>query len=540
MDNSDLIKTSNDGHGLAYPGFSVVLMQFFSIGSDRRFDEKTACATGMLSFRDKSIDHLIFIMKDEDRDKMKRYKVEGFDFELNLDEPYGIRMWGHVEVEALILFDYAVSVTYRFVFDDKLCHLSRPAATDHIIALLSSHLSAEHWSRNSGEEETNINLELSDFIVSNCPLGEDGTPLSEKESGILLDGCGRAFDTISERYKNFVVHRCSVCKNTGESNGRKHKDIFKNNSYRDFHYAMVDIWENVQHPLEDGTDLFSNTRKDRLTEEQIINHIRNCHKEELIGLMSLYPGEWPYRDPEAYEDVCGRNIAIDTDDLVLVNSNVNVVIGTYGRRGMDSPVNWAEHLEERNKYHVSWPEYLMILEMVIAKKFIIDCMKEELIAATLDSSRKSSSDLIAHNAELSMKLSRMVLQLDVVKYSKFTSHKVMFDRTTERLEIEKDMDQLVRLMDIVDNSLQNLSDYKSMKSDFVLNFILALISVASTFEILFQDIDMPFLEYVGLSSNTSAAILVWAVAAVTFFGILLVLVNAFKKVYEKMKNWFGI
>ena len=182
----------------------------------------------------------------------------------------------------------------------------------------------------------------------------------------------------------------------------------------------------------------------------------------------------------------------------------------------------------------------MILEMVIAKKFIIDCMKEELIAATLDSSRKSSSDLIAHNAELSMKLSRMVLQLDVVKYSKFTSHKVMFDRTTERLEIEKDMDQLVRLMDIVDNSLQNLSDYKSMKSDFVLNFILALISVASTFEILFQDIDMPFLEYVGLSSNTSAAILVWAVAAVTFFGILLVLVNAFKKVYEKMKNWFGI
>ena len=527
-----------DGHGLAYPGFSVVLMQFFSLDTNRTFDEAKACGTGFLSFRDKSIDHLIFIMKDEDRNKMKRYKLGGFDFTMHLDEPYPVDMWGKVKVETMILFDYVVSVTYRFVFDNSLCHLSQPVSTDHIIALLSTHLSAEHWSRNSGEEETNINLEISDFTVNGLPLGEDGALLAEKESGIVLNGCGRTFDRISERYKKFINLHCTDTAHQYKR-WKKRKENSRNNSYRDFHYAMVDVWENVSHPLEDGSDLFANNRKDRLTEAQIVEHIMDFHKEELIGLMSLYPGEWPYRDRRAYDDVCGENIAIDTDDLVLVNSNVNVVIGTYGRRGTDSPVNWEEHLEERNQYHVSWPEYLMILEMVLAKKFIIDCVKEELVAATLNTGEKSSSALIAHNAELSMRLSRMVLQLDVVKYSKFASHKVMFDRTTRRLEIQKDMEELIRLMNMVDSSLHNLSDYKSMKSDFMLNFILALISVASTFEILFQDIDMPFLEYVGLSSSTSAAILVWMVAAVTCFGILLVVVNMLKKLAARLRIWFG-
>ena len=196
-----------------------------------------------------------------------------------------------------------------------------------------------------------------------------------------------------------------------------------------------------------------------MTEAQIVSHIRDFHKPELIGLMTLYPGEWPYRDAEAYDDVCGENIAIDTDDLVLVNGNMSIVLGTYGRRGDGQEtagtvekkgVNWAEHLKERARYHVSWPEYLLILQMVLAKKYVIGRANDVLIDATLSASSTSSLDLIGQNAKLSMRLSRMVLQLDVVKYSKFASHKVMFDRTTRRLNLDNDLDRLNEMMSMVD------------------------------------------------------------------------------------------
>ena len=118
------------------------------------------------------------------------------------------------------------------------------------------------------------------------------------------------------------------------------------------------------------------------------------------------------------------------------------------------------------------------------------------------------------------------------------SHKVMFDRTTKRLDIENDQKRLIKLMEMVDSSLHNISDYKAVKSDYVLNFILAIISVVSTFEILFQDVSLPFIEYIGLTSSKTAAIMVWFVAAMAFFGILLVLVNAFRRLVEKGKRLF--
>ena len=91
-------------------------------------------------------------------------------------------------------------------------------------------------------------------------------------------------------------------------------------------------------------------------------------------------------------------------------------------------------------------------------------------------------------------------------------------------------------MEVVDNSLHNMSDYKSMRSDFILNFILALISVASTFELFFQNTEMPFLSYFGIEDNHFAAVFVWVVATVTFFGLLLVVVGLVKKVFKKIKS----
>ncbi len=528
------------GCGLRYPGFSVVLIQMFSLDKFKEFDMDKALSSGIVARITKSIDHLIFVMNRKDRENVRRFKLDGFSFSLSLDDPYHIDMKGNVQVEMLVLFGYMVSVTYRFVFDGNLCSLSEPACTDHIIALLSSHLSAEHWSRNEGEEETNINLEIKDFCISGLRISENGKVLpGGKEDTLHLEGCSRVFDELSVRYKRFVRSQCSSYRQmtTREEKYLNEKSACEDaGSYDDLHYAMVDIWENVMHHSYYGDDIFSNSRIERLTESEIVNHIRNCHQEELIGLMTLYPEEWPYRDRKSYDEICGENIAIDIDDLVLVNANVCVVIGTYGRRGTDSPVNWAEHLEERAEYHVSWPEYMSILEMVLAKKYIVNSVEDELVEASMNMSNVSSSELIARNAELSMRFSRMIVQLNIVKYSKFMSHKVMFDRTTKRLDLENDQKKLIKLMEMTDSSLHNISDYRSVKADMVLNVILAIISVVSTFEILFQNVSLPFLEYFGMKSSDTAALLVWFVAALALFGLLLLFVNIFKKIVEKFKK----
>ena len=537
---------AKDGHGLRYPGFSVVLLQIFALGSIKefRFPDKIGAA-GFISPNENGIDSLIFTMsRAEERRNIKRFSLGGFDFRLPLTEPYPVVLSGHVSVDMSLLFGHTVSISYSFVFngEDSGCTMSEPVATDHIIALLAAHMSAEHWSKNKGKSETDINMELTDFTVSGLHLDENGKYHPGVLPDLNIDGSGRVFDVISRRYKEFVLESCTKeRRNVSVEEKRLYRKYSKAalaGSSDDFHYAMVDVWENVSHPFaEDGEegDLFSKDRKNKLSEADIVNHIRDWHKPELIGLMTLYPGEWPYRDAEAYDSVCGQNIAIDTDDLVLVNDNVCVVIGTYGRRGADSPVDWEEHLLERSKYHVSWPEYLLILEMVLAKKYVIEYASDQLIDATLGVDNVSSSDIIAHNAELSMRLSRMELQLDIVKYSKFMSHKVMFDRTTERLGLEKATERLNSMMDVVDNSLHNLSDYKAMKSDFTLNIILALISIASVFELFFQNSRMPFLAHFGFETEPWAVTLVCVVAALTIFGLLLVVANVVRNIYRKIK-----
>lgn len=537
---------SEDGHGLKYPGFSVVLLQVFSVEDVKDFVKPTVLLrTGCIKPVENGIDCLIFNTIESNSDNIQRYELPGFDFTMPLEDPYPVTLSGHVKVKMSILFKNTVSISYRFVFDgsETLCKMSEAVSTDHIIALLATHLSAEHWSKNKGKSETDINMEISDFRVDGMRIDSNGCYIAGQPESFTLDGAGRVFDKISSRYKLFIKSNCTRFK---KSVTREQKIIYRkkyatvaNDSMYDFHYAMVDIWEDVMHPVSENgatADLFGNGRPDRLSEAEVVSHIRDMHKPELIGLMTLYPGEWPYRDAKAYDEVCGENIAIDTDDLVLVNNNVCVVIGTYGRRGADSPVDWEEHLTERSKYDVSWPEYLLILEMVIAKKFVVINAKDQLIEATLGVDDVTASELIAQNASLSVKLSRLVLQLDVVKYSRFMSHKVMFDRTTHRLELDKDIELLNRMMDIVDNSLHNMSDYKSMKSDSMLNFILVLISMASTFQLFFMDSEMPFLNQFGLPGSKFATSLLWVVATVTVFAILLLFYKGLRNIWKKIKN----
>lgn len=637
---------SKDGHGLAFPSFSVVFIQTFSIHGNLEFvlpvDAVLSDYKGVIKkiaeeaeetkvfksvaehagkpvvYMHQNIERQIFVMDGQENSlemkklcgdgKIKRnrltkrymkplganesvpesslvwrfpkkavyrFSLRGFDFHMPLrpteEEDFTpIDLVGHVNVEMSLFFGNTVSMTYRFFFDGNSSKiLSVPevdggkqentdAMTDHIIALLSTYLGAEYWSADSEEGDSNINLE-STFIAKDFWIDEEGreVPESERVDLNMREG-GRAFDRIALRYKKFLYNRY-----TAYREGLSMDDMREHEHFRvlngvsvinDHHYAMVDIPEFLKHPvaLEDGSveDLFSKSRTPKLSEAEIINHIRDYHKPELIGLMTLYPGEWPYRDGASFEEVCGENIAIDTDDQVMVGTNLAVVIGTYGRRSDEvkqgqvsgvandgtlvqkQGVDWAKHLEERARYHVSWPEYLMILQMVLAKKYVIGFAKDQLIDVALQARDKSAEELIGKNADLGMRLSRQIIQLDVVKYSKFASHLVMFDRTTRRLHLDDDMEKLKEVTDMVDNSLHNLSDYKAMKSDFLLNMILVIVSVASTFELLFQNSEMPFLSYFEIPSDSLSAWLVLIVATITIFAILLTLKSALKKVWN--------
>ena len=561
---------------LTYPGFSVVFIQTFSLDRFQEFSlperavkemktkfeeynedktvaiEKADALSTPIAWVERDIENKIFVLPGnsplEDSYKkgnVMRFSLRGFDFVMPIvpaedEQIYEVMLKGHCNVEMNLFFGHTASITYRFLFDGHSSMISRPVVTDHIIAFLSNWLSAEFWSKEEGGEKTDINYETH-FSVERIWLDEAGNPLEEPAAMENL-GTGRSFDAVATRYKRYILGHCTDLKKGTPHADKKRLQSEEPSVEEDYHYAMVDVWENIQHLDKDGNDLFINdkNRPGYLTEAQIIDHIREEHKNELIGLLSLYPEEWPYRDPAAYDEVCGENIAIDTDDLVLAGSSLCVVIGTYGRRGMgEEGVNWVEHLQERSYYHVSWPEYLLILQMILAKKYIIGKATDELVLSTVDVEDKSAEKLIGENAALSMRLSQLVTQLDVVKYSKFPSHKVMFDRTTARLGLEADEEHLHQIMESVDNALHNQSDYKAMKSDFLLNVILAIISVASTFELFFQESRMPFLDFFGMQTGRLSALVVLVVAFITIFALLLVLVNTAKSVWVKFKEWTG-
>ena len=195
-------------------------------------------------------------------------------------------------------------------------------------------------------------------------------------------------------------------------------------------------------------------------------------------------------------------------------------------------VDWEKLLRERRRYHVSWPEYLMILQMVLARKCVIESVRDQMVEVASDVRNHAAERILGRNADLSVRLSRQIIQLDAIKYSKFTSHRVMFERTYRRLKLDEEFSSLREIIDMTDSSLHNLSDYKNMRSDSLLNIVLLIVSVASTSEVLFQDPSLPFMHYFGHGeSSLLAAWLIRVVGIAMVFAFLLLVVNSVKKLW---------
>ncbi|WP_321318081.1 hypothetical protein [Labilibaculum sp.] len=460
--------------GLIYNGLSIVYLHSFSIGNKVKFDDQHVFVETLTN----SIDHQIFNLQGLGDEKLIcRYKLKGFRTSIKLEDN-GPEINGYVHVEASLFFNNTVCISYRLVIDstkdldwdhEGFCESSTSLNTDELIALAGIPLATEHWSQNGDLDCSDIDNDVESISISELYLDESTNWL---DIPVEKTGKKEVFLKVLERYKFLFT------KSNSES------------SIVDPIYVFIDVWENVGH--QQGISFA------KMAEDEIIEHIENHHQSEMIGLLTLYPYEWPYRLSSDFEEICGKNIAIDTDDLVLANQNICIVFGTYGLRGKDSPTDWKEHLAERAKYHVSWPEYLLIVEMIIAKKQAINNALSHFINNTIKVSRqKNTRKLIEENALLTLEISNTLLKLDAVRFSRFVSHKIMYERTEKRLGLERDYNQLQNAISQIDQSLNNVTNSREIKQANLLNLILGIISVASLFSILLTPAELPFFKAIA-------------------------------------------
>lgn len=514
--------------GLRYKKFSIIYMHTFGINE---CNTKLFASQGnFIKEDDNPIDRQIFAIEKDEKSPVTRFKLPSFDVEIGIeleikeseenndkqhakDEdgeekgnkrvvvPYEydtkikdiehITVSGKVFAELSLFFNRTATLTFRLMVNnetDKEGNFVAAAkseeyiTTDHLISLVALSMGAEHWNVMKDNEKTpsNINLKPAKVHISNLALDrnlkwlEEGKRLAELDTDEIFgeNNPRTAFDVVFERYRSAILK------------GQKAID------YKPLNFVYIDVWEDINN--------YDYTLQDYKEESQIVDYIRDNCKAELVGLMTLYPKEWPYREENAFDEVCGSSIAIDVDDFVLLNAGMCVCFGTYARRGKGNPTDWAEISKQRETYHVSWPEYMLILEMVLAKKYTIGAARKMLLkslanCATADATR----DNIEKNAKLEMRITDILLKLDAVNYSKFMSHKVMFDRTIKRLDIGKDEASLLSMMEKVDSSLSNLFEMRSIKQSANMNLFLLALSIASLLEILLSDPGMPFISKIS-------------------------------------------
>jgi len=491
-------------YGLIYNSFTIAHIQTFcaeniTVGNDR-FAEKF-CDT---------IDVQIF---SRELKFYQRYNLPGFDIKIEIDDKKKSILEGCVYVRAMKLFETCMQLSYRIVVvkggvidkksKKKFCKINRPFNTDQLIVSAGIVQKVEHWETDKKTNQQTIDGVIKSVTISNIHLDKDSN-YSENPYDETLS----SFEEVMMRYRYYFDKECK-----------------SNDSIPAHLHTFIDVCDNIEHS---GGDRF-----DSMSEAGIIGHIETEHKAELVGLMSLYPKEWSYRMDSSYSDICGRNIAIDTDDLVLTNSNLTLVIGTYGKRGgKEGTVDWKEHLKKRDTYHVCWPEYMVLVEMILAKKQTINytitkyVRKSELIS----DKNRNTLKMIEKNAELSIKLSNVILQLDSIRYLRYISHKHMFKLAEENLGVPDDEQYLNEVIARIDNSLNNANNSIELQQARETNRILMVISVASLFGVLLQGKDVPIISTIFSFKHgliVGEILLVITFAIIGF--VISVLINNFRK-----------
>lgn len=576
---------------LLYNTFSMVFMQYFPIdGFDKgRLPEGCRILLQQEEARTKSkekedrdptsLDNQIFSSIAE-RNPVERYQLKGFDFDLCIrrteeelipgpaslpEEEWDFKekdiieahIKGSISIVVSVFFKRTVSVSYRLRLDGEKCRINNDESifladmekqvwqsptereyeidlqsaltTDHLISLAALNLGAEHWNSENPNDPNNystINLKLPAVKLSDVHVDANGvwseTALEDDWSETVpeKDKIPAAFEEIQKRYRKLVECCCP--------DKKKRKPDGKQKEIKPMNHVYVDIWETIGHTPSSFQDM-------ELSEEEIITHIVECHKPELVGLMSLYPYEWPYRTKESYADVCGENIAIDTDDLVLTNPYMTVAFGTYGLRGVGEPTPWKRHSREiRKQFDVSWPEYLVILEMILARKYTINRVADELLqkahSGLLQEEIKQTNILkrIEDNAITSIKAAKIFIELDVVRFSRFISHRIMIERTTKRLGVDRDIRHLTRMLEIIDKSFNNLNNVGNLRLSSKFNRTLLYLSIIAAFvgvsTIVFTRVDNHLFEHLPFSDSTIPGAII---AVSILFFVLVALVAVF-------------
>jgi hypothetical protein len=451
---------------LIYNSFAIIQIQTFCA------DELQITTSDFVKEFADPIDEQIFTHQLQ---FYKRYELKGFNIKIDIDDDEKTTLEGYVHVRAIKFFDTCIQLSYRFVvvengqMDDKcFCKINHPFNTDQLIAAAGISQKVEYWSVDKETGKQTIDGIVKKVSIWDLHLDENSVYSDAPSTETVF-----SLDEVMERYRHYF-----------DKNSRA-KD-----SVSTLMHTFIDVCDNIGHS---GDFCFDDT----ISEAKIIEHIETQHKPEIIGLMSLYPREWPYRMDSSYNDICGRNIAIDTDDLVLTNQNISLVIGTYGKRGGNEvPVNWTEHLKRRDAYHVCWPEYMILIELILAKKQTINYAitryveKSTLISGYNQNTRK----MIEANAKLSVELSNVILQLDSIRYLRYVSHKHMFKLAEENLDVPNDEQYLNEVINKIDNSLNNANNSIELKQAQDTNRILLIISLASLFGVLLQNDTVPIIK----------------------------------------------
>ncbi len=535
--------------GLRYKSFSIVYMHTFGIENCdvEKFDEE------FISIDNNAIDDQIFSVEEGENKPVQRFKLPSFNVDIttelkidgndeSYDEYRSVNFQGKVAVELSLFFNKTAVLTFRLMVVDEqnkdyeelysdgnfISKNQEYITTDHMISLASLIMGAEHWNVRKKEEKTpsNINLKPPKVNITDIPIDDnlEWKKKSSKDENVVdvkkRKKAGKCINCKKcLRLKKFreCVPLKEKCKKRWEkirSDEKQEKDKEANTYLTQFdiacqkyeqmilkcqtpirqkplNYVYIDVWEDIENSKK--------TLQAHDDEGHMIDDIRSNCKAELVGLMSMYPQEWPYRETKAFNDVCGDSVAIDVDDFVLVNTAMCVCFGTYGRRGKGSSTDWTEILKQRKIYHVSWAEYMLILEMVLAKKYTISVAKSLLLKSLGERfSTNATRRTIERNADLELDVTELLLALDAVNYSKFISHKIMFERTSKRLEIDRDEANLKDIMDKEHEALDNLLEMRNMRQSGLLNVILAFISMASLTGLLLNEPEMPFLEFLGV------------------------------------------